>query len=63
MRARYKTSNYRKAIGVKRGAESVTNSQRGISLGELRMMRNVMRKTDGMGGPWFYQYAIKGGLL
>lgn len=35
----------------------------GIRKSESLDMRKVMRETDGEGGPWFYQYAIKKGLL
>lgn len=35
----------------------------GVSKEERKTMRKVMRETDGDGGPWFYQYAIKKGLI
>lgn len=34
-----------------------------FSLCEYYAMRRVMKETEGRGGPWFEQYAIKKGLL
>jgi len=58
--------NYRvkKSIRARRGPrEDINNIVLRISPSEQRMMRKVMHETDGLGGPWFYRYAIKKGLL
>lgn len=35
----------------------------GISKGESKTMRKVMRETKGEGGPWFKEYSEKNNLL
>lgn len=54
-----------RAVTVFRGRcrDGITPEDLGYSRVEGRVMGRVMRETDGDGGPWFYQYAIKNNLL
>lgn len=60
-----KERRIRKAVTVFRGKcrDGITPEMLGYSRAEGRVMGRVMRETEGDGGPWFYQYAIKKGLL
>ena len=53
-----------KAIGLWSGAACNRTARCiGVNRAEMAAMAAVMRDTDGGGGPWFYQYSIKKGLL
>jgi hypothetical protein len=53
-----------KSIALWKGAaDKRVRRELGVSNDEMACMRAVMRDTDGNGGPWFYQYAIRKGLI
>lgn len=48
---------------IKIKTSKIRKNGSGLRKSETHVMRKVMRETEGRGGPWFEQYAIKKGIL